>query len=100
VKLILSSPDADMPYKLTQPQAKILKANTMDFWEGGTGPYSGAPNDGRPWTNGQCPENCDAGVSRGTSWTGGTNGLIVTERIISGFTRGHNRGARLVKSIE
>ena len=40
VKLILSSPDADMPYKLTQPQAKILKANTMNFWEGGTGPYT------------------------------------------------------------
>ena len=40
VKLNLRSPDADMPVKLTQPQAKIVKANTMNWWEGGTGPYT------------------------------------------------------------
>lgn len=39
VKLTLSSPDSDMPIKLTQPQAKIVKANNMDWWAGGTGPY-------------------------------------------------------------
>ena len=39
VKLMLSSPDSDIPYKLTVPQAKIVKANTMNWWEGGTGPY-------------------------------------------------------------
>jgi len=39
VKLTLSSPDADMPVKLTQPQAKIVKTNTHNWWGGGTGPY-------------------------------------------------------------
>ena len=39
VKLTLSSPDADMPYKLTQPQAKIVKKNTHNWWGAGTGPY-------------------------------------------------------------
>ena len=39
VKLTLSSPDADMPYKLTQPQAKIVKAHGLDWYAGGTGPY-------------------------------------------------------------
>ena len=39
VKLNLNSPDADMPIKLTQPQAKIVKANTMNWWDAGTGPY-------------------------------------------------------------
>ena len=39
VKLSLSSPDADMPFKLTQPQAKIIKKNSMDKWGAGTGPY-------------------------------------------------------------
>ena len=40
VKLSLSSPDADLPAKLTQPQAKIVKANTHNWWEGGSGPYT------------------------------------------------------------
>ncbi len=39
VKLSLSSPDADMPYKLTQPQAKIVKANATDWLTAGSGPY-------------------------------------------------------------
>ena len=40
VKLSLSSPDADMPIKLTQFQAKIVKEGTTDFSKGaGTGPY-------------------------------------------------------------
>ena len=39
VKLNLNSPDADMPIKLTQPQANIVKANTMNWWDAGTGPY-------------------------------------------------------------
>ncbi len=39
VKLTLSSPDADMPVKLTQPQAKIVRKNAMDWWKAGTGPY-------------------------------------------------------------
>ena len=40
VKLSLSSPDADMPIKLTQFQAKIVKKDTTDFSKGaGTGPY-------------------------------------------------------------
>ena len=40
VKLTLSSPDADMPIKLTQFQAKIVKKDTTDFSKGaGTGPY-------------------------------------------------------------
>ena len=39
VKLSLSSPDADMPYKLTQPQAKIVKKHTTNWWKCGTGPY-------------------------------------------------------------
>ncbi|MBO68577.1 MAG: hypothetical protein CL398_09725 [Acidiferrobacteraceae bacterium] len=40
VRLTLSSPDADMPIKLTQFQAKIVKQGTTDFSKGaGTGPY-------------------------------------------------------------
>ena len=40
VKLSLSSPDADMPIKLTQFQAKIAKEGTTNFSKGaGTGPY-------------------------------------------------------------
>ena len=39
VKLTLSSPDSDMPIKLTQPQAKIAKANATDWWKAGSGPY-------------------------------------------------------------
>ena len=39
VKLTLSSPDADMPYKLTQPQAKIVKKHATNWWKCGTGPY-------------------------------------------------------------
>ena len=36
VKLTLSSPDSDMPYKLTQPQAKIVKKDSPLV---GSGPY-------------------------------------------------------------
>jgi len=37
VKLTLSSPDADMPYKLTQPQAKIVRKKHLELvavWHG------------------------------------------------------------------
>ncbi len=39
VKLTLSSPDSDMPIKLTQPQAKIVKANGMDCGLAAQAPY-------------------------------------------------------------
>ena len=40
VKAILSSPDADLPAKLSEKQAKIVKMGTEDFRKGnGTGPY-------------------------------------------------------------
>jgi peptide/nickel transport system substrate-binding protein len=40
VKAILSSPDSDLPAKLSEKQAKIVKMGTEDFRKGnGTGPY-------------------------------------------------------------
>jgi peptide/nickel transport system substrate-binding protein len=40
VKAILSSPDADLPAKLSEKQVKIVKMGTEDFRKGnGTGPY-------------------------------------------------------------
>ncbi len=40
VKAILNSPDSDLPAKLSEKQAKIVKAGTADFKKGnGTGPY-------------------------------------------------------------
>ncbi len=40
VKAILKSPDSDLPAKLGEKQAKIVKAGTTDFKKGnGTGPY-------------------------------------------------------------
>ena len=40
VKAILSSPDADLPAKLGEKQAKIVKKDTQDFKKGnGTGPF-------------------------------------------------------------
>ena len=40
VKAILSSPDADLPTKLGEKQAKIVKKDTTDFTKGnGTGPF-------------------------------------------------------------
>ena len=40
VKAILSSPDSDLPAKLSEKQAKIVKKDTEDFKKGiGTGPY-------------------------------------------------------------
>lgn len=40
VKVELSSPDSDLPIKLGEKQAKIVKMNTVDFRKGiGTGPY-------------------------------------------------------------
>jgi len=40
VKAILNSPDSDLPAKLSEKQAKIVKQGTTDFKKGnGTGPY-------------------------------------------------------------
>ena len=40
VKVILNSPDSDLPAKLSEKQAKIVKMGTEDFRKGnGTGPY-------------------------------------------------------------
>ena len=40
VKAILNSPDSDLPAKLSEKQAKIVKMGTEDFRKGnGTGPY-------------------------------------------------------------
>ena len=40
VKAILNSPDSDLPAKLSEKQAKIVKMGTEDFKKGnGTGPY-------------------------------------------------------------
>ena len=40
VKAILNSPDSDLPAKLSEKQAKIVKEGTTDFKKGnGTGPY-------------------------------------------------------------
>ena len=40
VKVILNSPDSDLPAKLSEKQAKIVKMGTGDFGKGnGTGPY-------------------------------------------------------------
>ena len=40
VKVILSSPDSDLPTKLGEKQAKIVKKDTVDFKKGnGTGPF-------------------------------------------------------------
>ena len=40
VKVALSSPDSDLPAKLSEKQAKIAKMGTEDFRKGnGTGPY-------------------------------------------------------------
>ena len=40
VKAVLSSPDSDLPAKLSEKQAKIVKMGTEDFRKGnGTGPY-------------------------------------------------------------
>jgi peptide/nickel transport system substrate-binding protein len=40
VKAILSSPDSDLPTKLGEKQAKIVKKDTVDFTKGnGTGPF-------------------------------------------------------------
>lgn len=40
VKCSLSSPDSDLPFKLGEKQAKIVKKDTVDFTKGnGTGPF-------------------------------------------------------------
>ncbi|MCY4229453.1 MAG: ABC transporter substrate-binding protein [Alphaproteobacteria bacterium] len=40
VKAILMSPDSDLPAKLTEKQAKVVKMDTQDFRKGnGTGPF-------------------------------------------------------------